>query len=234
MLGHQRVFVDDDGVVAFCLGDAMADPGRVDRAQIFHARNLGHKTRAHCLMPLRDALATILDRLRIGQRRQGCRKIAQEGGGAAAERKVAREAADRNAAEQRIEPDVNDPAFRFEAHSLGNPRHVAFEHNDHVGLAEVRSGFVAKMHRMTRWQGQMACAVLHDRKSKSHRKLRQQADRRRVSSGVAGDDQRILGCGEEARGLGNARLVRTRWQRGHWPALAGGGFRRCGQHLARQ
>ena len=78
----------------------------------------------------------------LGQRRCG-------GGG---HRDIAREAADRIAREQRIDTEMDHLAFRARRLEAGDPRHIALDDEDRVGIVEIGPRIIAKMAGMVSGQ----------------------------------------------------------------------------------
>ena len=89
---------------------------------------------------------------------------------------------------------------------------------------------------MIRRQAQMARPVLHDRDRKPLGEVGEGCHRGAVAAGAGGDDQRVLGRGQNARRLVDRRRVGAGRRRGK-PArrhVIGKAGQRLGQYLARQ
>src|SRR5439155_8323248 len=79
------------------------------------------------------------------------------------DRDMSGKTADRVAAEQRVDAEMDDLAIGWRLLSARRPRHVAIDDEDRVGVAEKFPRVVAKVAGMVGRQRQMPLAVLDDR-----------------------------------------------------------------------
>ena len=112
--------------------------------------------------PCLDAIGrgALAQRERFGERRQRRRKHAGNG-------EIAGKAAHRIGGKQRIDADMDDLAIGARRPLVGNPRHVAVDDQDQVGLLEIRIGFEAEMHRMIGRKAHIAWLALRHRNGKA-------------------------------------------------------------------
>jgi hypothetical protein len=120
---------------------------------------------------------------------------------------------------------MDDLALRPRRLEARDPRHVAFEHQDRVGRIEIGRRVIAEMAGMVGRQRQMARPVLHHRGRKAQGEIGEGRDRRRVAPGAGGDNQRVFGRGEDARGLVDTLRAP--------PSRSGGGSPGSGKRSAR-
>ena len=232
MVGTQRIFVDDDRVLADSFADRMREIFRRDRRAGRGILRELRAPRAHAFgqsgAPRRDARVGHLQ-ARFDRARERIERLRR----ARLNRKVARETAHRIANVERVFADVCDTAAARRMLQMRNPRHVGLDHDHQVGVSQERAGLEAEMHRMTRRQAHRTCAMRNDRDGAAFG----QALESRHSVGVqgGGDDQRPLGGGDpfgerrdRARiGMGRRRLRARLYRRDRF----GEG---SGERLARQ
>jgi len=233
----QRIFVDDDRVLARRLRDAAADKFGPDHAVLRRLVALGLPARAHRRAHLRELLPPRWQvRARVGAARgQRLRQRIEQHHGLAGDREVAGEAADRDARERRVLADMHDLASRGRRFTVGEPWRVAVDRQHEIGLGQQRMRLEAEMHRMAPRQVHVAREPRYDRQREALGEACERRHSLRRAPGRAGDDQRPLRIGDPLReplhrvrigigrgrhGAGRDRLVR----RGHAAA----------QHLARQ
>ena len=236
MLGHQRVFVDQDRVLGLGAGDAGAGPGHVDGAEAGDRlagflpagalcfREPGNPLPSRVNGGFGDVAVERRGELRHCRRRR------------ASYCEIARKSANRIAREQRIDAHMDDFASRPRGLKARDPGNVAFEHQDRVRIVEIRGRVIAEMAGMVGGKRQMARPVLHDRDRKTQGEIAQRRNRRRIATGAGGDDQRIFRRGENSRSLVDRRFVGT-GRRGGDPAarhVVGEAGQRRRQHFTRQ
>ena len=121
------------------------------------------------------------------------------------------------------------------SHLIRDPRHIAFEHQDGVGVLDETGGRIAEVHRMIGRQTERFRHVADDREGKARRQLGQCRNRRMVVTETGCDDQRALGAREDLRRFGKrVRVGHGRAQRFLWVAGGGVGSNGRGEHFTRQ
>ena len=158
--------------------------------------------------------------------------------GAGGHRQIARKAANRvalrTAGRRR---DGRPGSLRPRRLQARDPRHVAFEHQDRVGIVEIG----ARRHNRDgrdgrppgdRWRGRCCTTGIAKRSAK----IGERGDRRRFAPGAGGDDQRVFRRGENARRLVDRTVVGAGRRGRNAPRrhVIGKAGQRLGQHLARQ
>jgi hypothetical protein len=167
MLGHQHVFVDQDRVLGLGAGDAGAGPGHMDRAEAGDRLPGFLPAGLLCFRETVNPLPSCVDGgfgnvavERRGEFRQ-CRRRRT------GHCEIARKSANRIAREQRIDAQMDDFASRPRRLKARDPGDIAFEHQDRVGIVEIRGRIIAEMAGMVGGKRQMARPVLHDRDCKA-------------------------------------------------------------------
>jgi hypothetical protein len=191
MLGQQRVFVDDRRAGIARLGEAGADPDRAERLHVPDLVAQFAPARLHRLALPGDPGATRRHRVLLYKRLQSPAKRRQYQPGRAGDRDIGGEAADRVAAEQRIDADMDDLALGRRRLAARGPRHVAIDDQDRIRLVEQGPGVVAEVTGMVRRQVQMPLAVLDDGNGELFGECREGRHRRAVAPGIGGDDDRV-------------------------------------------
>ena len=232
MLRCDAHLVDQDRVTRHHLADAGRKPGGLDRTGAARARFGRPPALADLASSGGDRGATGRDAVcvgaghRLGERGQGGRGIGRDGqfGGIAAHR---------IAGVERILGQVDHRRVRPHRIGRGNPRHVAIQHQDHVGAPDMGRGFIVQMHRMVVGQAKIARDVRHHPDRLGICEVAQLPRRVGRAADVGGDDQRVLGAGQKLGGAPNLLRVGVANATRRGPRRRRRGRRRRRQHLAR-
>src|SRR6516225_11254373 len=110
MFGHQRVLVDDDRPIILGGIDAVAGPGRMDRARFGGGNADELDLLEHALAMRLRPFAARLEHRRARRLVETAGEAAEDQRSIAGDRDVAGKTAYRDAAVERIEAGLNDPA----------------------------------------------------------------------------------------------------------------------------
>src|SRR6266700_3328669 len=158
MLGHQGIFLDEDRTLRLDPGDAGAGPGHVDWAHRRGALTRFPPTHDERLALPAEAPPALRHRGPSDLPVEGGAELRQRRGGAAGDRQVTWKSADRIPGEQRIDAAMDDLALGPRRLEARDPRDIAFEDEDRVGIVEVRPGVVAEMTGMVGRETEVARA----------------------------------------------------------------------------
>ena len=133
--------------------------------------------------------------------------------GAAGDGDVAGKAADRVTRIERVEPALDHLAIRSGGDPARDPRNVALDHQNCIGVRHEPRWIEREVHGMRRGQGEITRAMLDDRYGEALGELRERRERRRIPSGIRRHDQRPLRPRQHARGRDHRVGVRRRRRR---------------------
>src|SRR5271166_1234773 len=134
MLGHQGVLVDEDCILGLDPRDAVAGPGHVDRTQARYSCACSLPSGDERLSLRRDAPSVFGNGWLGDVSIERGAELGQCGGSHAGHRDIAGKATDRVPGEQRIDADMDYLAVVPRRLEARDPRDVAFENEDHIGV----------------------------------------------------------------------------------------------------
>jgi hypothetical protein len=156
-----------------------------------------------------EPMAAALDARLIGGQPlpQRLRQHRERQGGVAGHRKVAGKIADPVAREDRVDSHVDDLGAGCRRHRARNPGHVAFEHQDCVGLVHERRGRKSHVHRMVARKAERFRHMAHHWQREALGERRQRRDCSFVLAETRGDHERTLCTRQDIGCLGNGGRV---------------------------